>query len=186
MSRKFLTVALVLVAVSVTSVVGYAGGDSTDPKQTVKVAVPKVEKEVQINEPSENSIQTEGDVVLITIKGKQGTNVTLEVYLNTNVTTKEEFDSLEAMIIKAEDYELILSENVEISSIGTGTYPKEIKLKKGLYKIVATKKDGSDSQCDVRYILCRGIDDVAKTLDDAKNAIITPFIDTIKSLLNSK
>ncbi len=180
MSRKLLTVVLVLVAVSVSSVVGYAGGDNANSKQAVKVEVPKIEKVVHIKEPSENSIQTEGDVVLITIKGKQGTNVTLEVYLNTNVTTKEEFDSLETMAIKAEDYDLILSENVEISS--TGTYPKQLKLKKGLYKIVAIKKEGDISYSDTRYILCRGIDDAAKTLDNAKNAII----DTIKSILNSK
>ncbi len=182
MSRKLLTVALVLVAVSVSSVVGYAGGDSTNPKQAVKVEVPKIEKLVHIKEPSENSIQTEGDVVLITIKGKQGTNVTLEVYLNTNVTTKEEIGSIETMAIKAEDYDLILSENVEISSTGTGTYSKQLKLKKGLYKIVATKKEGDISHSDTRYILCRGIDDAAKTLDNAKNSII----DTIKSILNSK
>lgn len=186
MSRKLLTMALVLVTVSVTSVIGYAGGDSTSPTQAHKVESQKIEKEVQIKEPSENSIQTEGDVVLITIKGKQGANVTLEVYLNTNVTTKEEFDLVEAASIKAEDYELILSENVEISSTGTGTYSKEIKLKKGLYKIVATKQDGGVSHTDIRYILCKGIDDAAKTLNNAKNSIVTPFIDTIKSLLNNK
>ncbi|WP_352420464.1 hypothetical protein [Proteiniborus sp.] len=185
MSRKLLTVALVLVAVSVTSVIGYAGGDNTDSKQALKVELQKPEKEVQIYVNSENGIQTEGDVILITVKGKKGSSVTLEVYLNANVVIKEEVKTIESLIeaAKDEDYSLILSEDVELND--NGVYPKEIKLKKGLYKIVATKNDGSISHRDVRYILCKGIDDVAKTLDDAKNAIISPVIETIKKLIKS-
>ncbi|WIV12506.1 hypothetical protein [Proteiniborus sp. MB09-C3] len=186
MSRKLLTMAIVLVAISITSTIAYAGGDSTNPKQATKVESSKTEKEVQINVNSENGIQTEGDVVLITIKGKKGSSVTLEVYLNSDVSIKEELNTIESLIetAKAEDYSLILSEDVELND--NGVYPKEIELKKGLYKIVVTKKDGSLSQKDVRYILCKGIDDAAKTLDDAKNAIISPVIDTIKKLISNK
>lgn len=184
MSRKLLTVALVLVTIGVTSVVGYAGGGSSNPEQAIKVESAKNEKEIQIKEPSENSIQTEGDIVLITIKGKQGTNVTLEVYLSTNVAAKEELSIIET--IKDEDYKLILSEDIEISSTGTGTYSKQIKLKKGLYKIVATKTDGGISRSDTKYVLCKGIDDASKTIEDAKNAIVSPVIDIMKKLMDDK
>lgn len=186
MAKKFLTMALVLVAVGITSTIAYAGGDSTVPKQAVKVESQKIEKEVQINVNSENGIQTEGDVILITIKGKKGLSVTLEVYLNTNVAIQEDVKAIESLIeaAKAEDYSLILSEDVELND--SGVYPKEIKLKKGLYKIVATKQDGSNSHRDVRYVICKGIDDAAKTLDNAKNAIISPVIETIKKLINNK
>ncbi len=185
MVKKFLTIALVLVAVSITSTTIYAGDGGTVPKQAVKVESQKTEKEVQINVNSENGIQTEGDVILITIKGKKGSSVTLEVYLNTNVAIQEDIKTIEKLIeaAKAEDYSPLLSEDVELND--SGVYPKEIKLKKGLYKIVATKNDGSTSHRDVRYVLCKGIDDAAKTLDDAKNAIISPVIETIKKLINS-
>lgn len=186
MARKLLTMALVLVAVSITGTVVYAGGDGSASKQAVKVESQKVEKEVQINVNSINGIQTEGDVILITIKGKKGSSITLEVYLNSNVAIQEDVKDIESVIenAKAEDYTLILSEDVKLSEIGV--YPKEIKLNKGLYKIVATKQDGSGLNRDVRYILCKGIDDAVKTLDNAKNSILSPVIETIKMLINSK
>lgn len=111
--------------------------------------------------------------------------MTLEVYLNTNVAIQEDVKTIESVIevAKAEDYSLILSEDVELND--SGVYPKELKLKKGLYKIVAIKQDGYNTYRDVRYVLCKGIDDAAKTLDDAKNAIISPVIETIKKLINS-
>lgn len=184
MSRKLLTIALVLVAVSITSNIAYAGGD-TVPNQAVKVETQKTEKEIQLNVNSENGIQTEGDVILITIKGKKGSSVTLEVYLNANVVIQENVKTIESLIeaAKAEDFSLIYSEDLELNDYGV--YPKELKLKKGLYKIVATKKDGYNIHRDVRYILSKGIDDAAKTLDNAKNAIISPVIETIKKLINS-
>ncbi|MFA5522994.1 MAG: hypothetical protein WDA24_01430 [Tissierellales bacterium] len=186
MAKKFLTMVLVLVAVGITSTIAYAGVGDTVPKQVVKVESQKVEKEVQINVNSENGIQTEGDVVLITIRGKKGVSVTFEVYLNTNVVIQEDVKTIESLVeaAKAEDYSLLLSEVVELED--SGIYPKELKLKKGLYKIVAIKQDGTNSFREVRYVLCKGIDDAARTLDNAKNAIISPVIETIKKLINNK
>lgn len=185
MSRKLLAMALVLATVSITSNMAYAG-DDTVTKQAVKVETQKTEKEVQINVNSENGIQTEGDVILITIKGKKDSSVILEVYLNTNVAIQEDVKTIEKLIesAKDEDYSLLLSEDVELND--SGVYPKEIELKKGLYKIVVTKKNGYNTYTDVKYVLCKGIDDAAKTLDNAKNAIISPVIETIKNLINNK
>lgn len=180
MARKLLVMAIVLVIVCITSITIYAGGDDIDTNQAVKEELQKIEKEVEIREPSQDSIKAEEDIVLITIKGKKGTNVTLDVYLNSKVSTKQEFDSLDS--VNEEDYQLILSEDIEISLTGTGTYSKEIELSKGLYKIVVTRNDGDVIASDTRYILCIGINDAAEVLDNAKNSLLTPFIDTIKNL----
>ncbi|TAH62439.1 MAG: hypothetical protein EWM50_05395, partial [Gottschalkiaceae bacterium] len=117
MSRKFLTMVLVLAAVSITSVVGFAGGGSTTLKQATNVEAQKSEKEIDLIVNSENGIQTEEDIVLITIKGKEGSNVTLEVYLNSNVSTREDLQIAET--IKDEDYTLLLTEDIQIKDLGT-------------------------------------------------------------------
>jgi len=186
MFKKLLTMALILAAICIPSTFAYAGGGSTDSNSAIKVESQKIEKDVQINVNSENGIQTEGDVILITIKGKKGITVTLEVYLNTNIKMKENADTIESILesVNVDDFELILSEELELND--NGVYPKEIKLKKGLYKIVATKKGDSGYHRDVRYVLCKGIDNATKTLDDAKNSIVSPVIDAIKKLINSK
>ncbi|SDZ24185.1 hypothetical protein SAMN05660462_02342 [Proteiniborus ethanoligenes] len=182
MSRKFLTMVLVLAAVSITSVVGFAGGGSTTLKQATNVEAQKSEKEIDLIVNSENGIQTEEDIVLITIKGKEGSNVTLEVYLNSNVSTREDLQIAET--IKDEDYTLLLTEDIQIKDLGT--YSKEIKLKKGLYKIVAIKSNGIISHIDTKYILCMGTDDVDKILSNAKKAPLIPITDVIKTMINSK
>lgn len=181
MSKKFLTMVLVLVAVSITSVVGFAGGGATT-KTDANVEVKKIEKEIEIIVNSENGIQTEEDIVLITIKGKQGTNVTLEVYLNVNISTREDLQTLKT--VKDEDYTLLLTEDIEIKEMGT--YSKELKLKKGLYKIVAIKDNGFVSHTDTKYILSMGNDDVDKILDNAKKTPLVPITDVLKTMIKSK
>lgn len=173
MLKKLLSVAIVLIAIGASGTVAYtAGGDDTTKNPAMNVEVAQ-QQDLEITSP-EDKLATTDNIILLSGKGKEGTNVTIEVYSTVSIS-KETFtlDNLP----EDDEYILLLTESFEIGSIGS--FAKEKELKKGLYKIVfSVKKSDKVNVVATRYIYITSKEDVIKSID---NITEKPFIGTISS-----
>lgn len=164
MLRKLLSVAIVFVALCTIGTVAYADGEVTTENQEVQ------NKELEIVGPEDMSTTTD-KVIILSGKGKEGTNVIIEVY--STVTISKDTFTLENLP-EDDEYILMTSEEFEISSLGS--FAKEVELKKGLYKIVFSVKIDDEVKTEgIRYIQVKDVEDAIKALENVGTLTIKPI-----------
>lgn len=119
-----------------------------------------------------NKTITSSDVVLVSGKGPQGANITIDAYL-ANLLRNQKIDLNNP---PKGGYVLIVSEDLKIGD--SGNFARELTLVKGLNKIQAKVVNSTDSS--VRYIY---ITDSEKARAELSSINDARFTDTLKSLI---
>ncbi|AFS79825.1 hypothetical protein Curi_c28330 [Gottschalkia acidurici 9a] len=153
MFKKILAFASVLLTVGILSNSTYAANDT-----------------VQLISPQNKTVTT-NNIVLVSGKGKQGTNLTIDAYLSNIIKDKIDFNN-----IPKDGYVLILSEDLKIGA--SGNFAKELTLKKGLHKIEVKVVNSANSA--VRYIYITDLNKARKELESVNDI---KFTETLKQLI---
>lgn len=119
-----------------------------------------------------NKTVTTSDVVLVSGKGPQGANITIDAYL-ANLLRNQKIDLNNP---PKGGYVLIVSEDLKIGD--SGNFARELSLTKGLNKIQVKLVNSTDSS--VRYIYIANSEKARVELSSINEA---RFTDTLKSLI---
>ena len=119
-----------------------------------------------------NKTVTTSDVVLLSGKGPQGANITIEAYL-ANLIRDQKIDLNNP---PKGGYVLLVSEDLKIGD--SGNFARELSLAKGLNKIQAKVVNSKD--LSVRYIY---ITDLNRSRTELSSINDARFTDTLKSLI---
>lgn len=119
-----------------------------------------------------NKTITTSEVVLVSGKGPQGANITIDAYL-ANLLRDQKIDLNN---LPKGGYVLILSEKLKIGD--SGNFARELTLAKGLNKIQAKVINSPDSS--VRYVYITDLERARTELSSINDA---RFTETLKSLM---
>ncbi|WP_026895619.1 hypothetical protein [Clostridiisalibacter paucivorans] len=143
MLKRLITGTVALIIIGASSTVGYTDDLNKSNELDANIEVIKEEKELNVVFP-ENNFTTSEDTVLLSGRGKEGTNITIEVYkISEKSTDSEDFE------VTIEE-KLIGEYTVEIGELEV--FNKEIKLEVGKNKILVYPED-NDENSIIKHVM---------------------------------
>ena len=155
MFKKLVAIAAVFLTVGVISSPSHASGT------------------VQLISPQNKTITT-NNVILVSGKGRQGTSLNIDAYLAHLLRNNVDLNN-----IPKGGYILIVSEDLTIGA--SGSFAKELKLRKGLNKVEVKVKTGNSSNlAAVRYIYVTDLNTARRELRSVNDARFANTLNRIK------